>query len=108
MPHAAATVQQLDPALPPAAVLASLELPVQRLVAAVQTLYAGSWDDCAEDLRRRRAGKPYLFKLTLGLDDELGWLRRLQAYEASRGERFVIDAQAAAQLFPVNPPEDHR
>jgi hypothetical protein len=79
-------VQQLDPALPPAEVLAALEPEVRRLVAVVQTLYRGSWDDCAEDIRRRRAGKPYLFKLSLGLRDELDWLHRLQAYETARGE----------------------
>jgi len=58
--------QQLDPALPPKEVLAALDTPVRRLVAVVKTLYAGSWDDCAEDIRRRRAGRPYLFKLSLG------------------------------------------
>jgi hypothetical protein len=83
--------QQLDPALPPREVLGALDAPVRRLVAVVKTLYAGSWDDCAEDIRRRRAGKPYLFKLALGLDDELDWLHRLQAYEAARGEPFTID-----------------
>jgi hypothetical protein len=90
--------QQLDPALPPSEVLAALDAPVRRLVAVVKTLYAGCWDDCAEDIRRRRAGKPYLFKLALGLDDELDWLHRLQAYEAARGEPFTIDDRLAAEL----------
>jgi hypothetical protein len=101
-----ATVQQLDPALPPREVLASLDEPVRQLVAVVKTLYAGSWDDCAEDIRRRRAGKPYLFKLALGLDDELDWLHRLQTYEAARGEAFAIDDELARDLNQHR--EDHR
>ena len=81
----------LDPALPPAAVYARLDAAVQRLVVAVRTLYAGRWDDCAEDIRRRRAGRPYLYRLNLGLDDDLGWLHRLATYETARGETFDLD-----------------
>jgi hypothetical protein len=105
MSSTALHVHQLDPALPPAEVLAGLEPPVRRLVAAVKTLYAGSWDDCAEDIRRRRAGRPYLFKLALGLPDELDWIRRLQVYEEARGERFAIDGDDAA-LFGNPAQED--
>ena len=88
-----AASHHLDPALPPAVVLTGLPIGVRRLVAAVQTLYAGDWDDCAEDLRRRRAGKPYLFRLDPSIHssaggDELAWLHRLRAYELARGERF--------------------
>ncbi|MBA2482164.1 MAG: hypothetical protein H0V44_16000 [Planctomycetes bacterium] len=86
-------VQQLDPALPPAAVFAQLDRDVQRLVVATKTLYNGNWDDCAEDIRRRRAGKPYLFKLSVSIPDDLEWLGRLKAYEAARGEPF--DAQTS-------------
>ncbi len=86
------TSLHLDPALEPAEVFARLEPAVQRLIVAVTTLYSGSWDDCAEDLRRRRAGRPYLFRLQFGLDDELGWLHRLAAYESARGESFALAA----------------
>jgi hypothetical protein len=99
-----AAMHHLDPALPPAVVLAGLPLGVRRLVAAVQTLYAGDWDDCAEDLRRRRAGKPYLYRLDAGCGDELSWLHRLRAYELARGERFAppdLDDPSASG-------EDHR
>jgi hypothetical protein len=95
-------VQQLDPALPPATVFAQLDRDVQRLVVAAKTLYNGSWDDCAEDIRRRRAGKPYLFKLSMSIPDELEWLSRLKAYETARGEPF--DAQPSDD----HPREDHR
>jgi len=80
---------QLDPALSPAQILASLDASARRLIVAVRTLYAGSWDDCAEDIRRRRAGRPYLFRLDLGLDDELQWVHRLALYESVRGESFA-------------------
>ncbi len=80
--------QQLDPSLPPAAAFARLDASVQRLVVAVQTLYGGSWDDCAEDVRRRQDGRPYLYRLRIELDDLSGWLERLKAYESARGERF--------------------
>jgi hypothetical protein len=83
---------QPDPALAPADVYAQLEPAVQRLIVAVSTLYGGRWDDCAEDIRRRRAGRPYLYRLQLGLDDELGWLRRLADYETARGETFALAA----------------
>lgn len=79
----------LDPALPPSAVLERLGPEVLRLVSTVQGLYDGRWSDCAEDLRRRSAGRPYLFRLESGLpsrDEELAWLQRLEAYETARGE----------------------
>ena len=91
-------MQQLDPALPPAVVFTSLEAPVQRLVAVVQTLYSGNWDDCAEDIRRRRAGRPYLFKLAADVADDLDWLHRLKAYELARGERLDAGELIAEQI----------
>lgn len=77
---------QLDPALPPEAALSGAPDGVRRLALIVATLYAGSWDDCAEDLRRRRAGKPYLYRIDVPGLDELAWLHRLKTYEAARGE----------------------
>ena len=104
MPRVEAShMQNLDPALSPGQVLASLDLEVRRLVAAVKVLYSGHWEDCAEDIRRRRAGKPYIFRLALNLQDELEWLHRLQAYEVARGESFAIDDAAAGELLPVKP-----
>jgi len=97
------SMQNLDPALSPGQVLAGLALEVRRLVAAVKVLYAGHWEDCAEDIRRRRAGKPYIFRLALDLQDELEWLHRLQAYEVARGEPFAIDDAAAGELLPAKP-----
>ena len=87
-----AAPMQLDPALPPEMVFGQLDAVVRQLVETVHTLYAGSWDDCAEDLRRRQAGRPYLFRLTVDCPDALGWLGRLHAYELARGECLPIAA----------------
>lgn len=94
----AAPLDMLDIAIPPSAIFAQLDAAVKKLVVATHALYAGNWDDCAEDLRRRQDGRPYLFRLTLELDDTLGWLARLKAYEQARGERFADDPQIAAHL----------
>jgi hypothetical protein len=88
----------LDASLSPATVFAQLDAAVQRLVVATHTLYGGNWDDCAEDLRRREGGKPYLYRLKLELPDAPGWLARLKAYEQARGERFTAVAQDAKDL----------
>jgi hypothetical protein len=79
----------LDASLTPHAAFARLDVVVQQLIIACQTLYGGNWDDCAEDLRRRQAGQPYLYRLKLNVRDVFGWLANLKAYELARGERFV-------------------
>jgi hypothetical protein len=84
--------QQLpDAALSPQEVFPTLPHGAQRLAIAVHTLYGGSWDSCADDLRRRRAGQPYLYRLHLGLDHELSWVHRLAGYEQARGEPVIPD-----------------
>jgi hypothetical protein len=85
-----------DTALPPSQVYARLEPGVQDLVTVVATLYDGQWDDCAEDLRRRRCGRPYLFRFDLPVAEPLAWIRRLQAYEMQRGETFASALLASA------------
>ena len=89
----------LDPALTPAAVFAGLTPDVQRLVKVVASLYGGSWDACAEDVRRRRAGRPYLYRLDLPELDELAWLDRLKTYEAARGESLAAGLTPAEKLL---------
>jgi len=79
----------LDIALPPDSVYRALDAKVQRLVVTAHTLYGGRWDDCAEDIRRRQAGRPYLYRIDCALDDPLGWLHLLKDYEAARGEGFA-------------------
>jgi len=80
---------ELDAGRPVHEVLAGLGEPVRQLVVANHILFAGRWDDLAEDIRRRQAGRPYLFKLDLALDAPLAWIGRLRDYEAARGERLA-------------------
>ena len=82
-------MRPLDIALPPESVYRALDVKVQRLVVTTHTLYGGRWDDCAEDVRRRQAGRPYLYRLEIDLEDPLGWLHLLKDYEAARGEGFA-------------------
>ncbi|MFM2091540.1 MAG: hypothetical protein RLZZ127_2029 [Planctomycetota bacterium] len=90
-------VPRCDPALAPAELADRLPAEVVRLVLAVRGLYAGNFADCAEDLRRRRAGRPYLFRLDIDLSDDLAWLAALDAYEAVHGRGAI----AAAVADPV-------
>ncbi len=80
---------QIDDSAAVAEVYASLSAGVQALVLANATLFGGRWDDLAEDLRRRRAGKPFLFTVNIAVDDPLSWIARLKSYEAARGERLA-------------------
>ncbi len=91
---------QLDPALPPDVALAGMPEAVGRLALIVATLYDGSWDDCAEDIRRRRAGKPYLYRIDLPGIDELAWLHRLKTYEDARGESIASTRPKPAETRP--------
>lgn len=79
----------IDTALPPEVIYQSLDSRIQHLVVTTHTLYGGRWDDCAEDIRRRQAGRPYLYRLELDLEDPLGWLHCLKNYETARGEGFA-------------------
>jgi len=88
-------MHELDPALAPDVVFARLDQPVRRLVLTVHELYHGNWDDCAEDLRRRSAGRPYLFRLSQAPEDALGWLQKLKNYSQARGEPFPAAALSA-------------
>jgi hypothetical protein len=83
----------LDAALSPRAVFDQLEPDAQQLVLANASLYGGCWDDLAEDLRRRRSGQPYLFKLAIDVDRALAWIEDLRRYERERGEH-ISDAVA--------------
>ncbi len=89
-------MHELDAALPVTAILEQGGQGVKDLITAKELLFAGSWDDLAEDVRRRQAGKPYLFRLTIEGGDELVWIHRLRTYEQARGESL------AAAIFEEN------
>jgi len=79
---------QLDASRSAGEVFARLDERLRQLVIANQVLFNGQWDDLAEDLRRRQAGRPYLFRLDLGLEEPLVWIGRLRAFELSRNEHL--------------------
>lgn len=79
---------QLDASRPAGEVFAQLDERLRHLVIANHVLFQGQWDDLAEDLRRRHAGRPYLFRLDLDLDEPLVWISRLRDYELSRREHL--------------------
>lgn len=87
-------MHDLDPAMTPRELLADLPEQARSLVHVVAEVYAGNWTDLIEDLRRRQAGQPYLFRLQLEPGTALAWATRFQAYESARGDRLV-DALAA-------------
>ncbi|MCO5172478.1 MAG: hypothetical protein M9894_39780 [Planctomycetes bacterium] len=48
-------------------------------------LYGGSWDELEADLHARRERKPAIFKLNTRIDEDLGRISRLRAYEREHG-----------------------
>jgi len=82
-------MSELDAALAPTEVLPALDTEARALLALCRDLYAGEWGDMAEDLRRRQAGKPYLFRTAIDPGAALAWVDRFRAYEAARGESLI-------------------
>ena len=76
---------EFDAAMSPDEVIASLDPALRRLVDINATIYQGQWDDFEEDLRRRQAGRPYLFCMNDEPPEAVVWVRRLRDYERARG-----------------------
>ena len=55
------------------------------LVVLKAQLYGGKWATMLDDLENRLAGKPYIFKLTSRIKDDVQRIRELQAFEAEQG-----------------------
>ncbi|MEN6575583.1 MAG: hypothetical protein ABFD90_04510 [Phycisphaerales bacterium] len=52
------------------------------LVALKAQLYGGSWEPMLDDLHNRLAGKPYIFKLVHRIQDDIGRIEEMRAFEA--------------------------
>jgi len=63
----------------------SLSKEEQHLVALKELLYEGSWDEIVMDLKARKEGKPYVFRLETRIDEDLDRIKRLRAYEEEHG-----------------------
>ncbi len=52
------------------------------LVVLKAQLYSGSWAPMLDDLKNRLKGKPYIFKLTTRIREDVERIRQLQKFEA--------------------------
>ena len=55
------------------------------LVALKAQLYSGSWDTMLDDLNNRLKGKPYIFKLTNRINDDVARIAELREFEKANG-----------------------
>lgn len=55
------------------------------LVELKEKLYEGSWDRVLADLRARKDGKPFLYKLSQTLARDMAAIERMRAYELRKG-----------------------
>jgi hypothetical protein len=63
----------------------SLSREEKHLVALKELLYEGSWDEMVSDLKARKEGKPYVFKLESRIEEDLARIEKLREYESRMG-----------------------
>ncbi len=68
-----------------AAFVRTLDEPHRMLIILKAQLYGGRWEPMLDDLQNRLKGKPYIFKLSNRIKDDLERIGRLQAFEAEQG-----------------------
>ena len=66
------------------------------LVVLKSELYEGSWDEMTGDLEARLEGRPYIFRLTHRIRDDLVRIRRLRDFEQASG----VDLSDYVELEP--------
>ncbi len=57
------------------------------LIVLKKQLYGGSWEPMIEDLRNRLEGKPYIFKLTNRINEDIERINEIREFE----ERYDTD-----------------
>lgn len=77
----------------------SLSKPERVLVIVRDELYGGSWDELVADLNARQGRKPYVFRLSSRIEEDLTRIERLRAYEQEQGIdlRTLLDAVEGAE-----------
>ncbi|MBE0535318.1 MAG: hypothetical protein IH624_06565 [Phycisphaerae bacterium] len=55
------------------------------LVVLKSQLYGGEWEAMLDDLKNRLAGKPYIFKLTNRIRDDVERIREMREFENAHG-----------------------
>ena len=63
----------------------SLNNEQKMLVTLKAQLYSGSWEPMLDDLRNRLEGKPYIFKLTNRIKDDVERICEMQEFENAHG-----------------------
>ncbi len=69
------------PVDPHEAYFRSLSPEEEQLIVLRDFLYEGDWEEMLRDLRDRRSGKPFIFKLTTRIDEDIQRIERLREYE---------------------------
>jgi hypothetical protein len=68
-----------------AAFVRTLDEPNRMLIILKAQLYGGRWEPMLDDLQNRLKGKPYIFKLSNRIQEDMERIGRLQAFEAEQG-----------------------
>jgi hypothetical protein len=63
----------------------SLSPEEEQLVILRDFLYEGDWEEMLQDLRDRRGGKPYIFKLSTRIEEDMARIEKIRTYERMHG-----------------------
>jgi len=73
----------VDPAV--ADYVRTLDNEHKMLVVLKAQLYGGRWEPMLDDLKNRLAGKPYIFKLTNRINDDVERINEMREFEKNHG-----------------------
>jgi hypothetical protein len=65
--------------------LATLTAEQRMLIILKKQLYSGRWEPMLDDLKNRLDGKPYIFKLVNRIQDDIGRIEKMAAFEKQTG-----------------------
>lgn len=72
-----------------------------QLLALREVLYEGSWEELVADLKARKEGKPYVYKLDSRINEDLQRIERLRTYESAHqvnlGKFISLEALSGGQ-----------
>ena len=63
----------------------SLSPEEEQLVILRDFLYEGDWEEMLQDLRDRRVGKPFIFKLSTRIEEDMARIEKIRTYERIHG-----------------------
>jgi hypothetical protein len=86
----------------------SLSPEEEQLVILRDFLYEGDWEEMLQDLRDRRVGKPFIFKLSTRIEEDMARIEKIRTYERIHGidlGRYVGSEELAGD--PGSVPDLH-